>query len=146
MYNARDYILDCVNGIIGTGAPQVRAVVVDDGSTDGCGDLVRQTFGDDPRVRVISKPNGGCASARNYGRMHSDASHIAFVDADDVPGPLVPPKKQTAGSLWGKGRQSTPPSARRSSFRSSSRASMADLMARRCVPGTPRAGRMCARA
>ena len=27
----------------------------------------------------------GCASARNYGRMMSDASHIAFVDADDLP-------------------------------------------------------------
>jgi len=35
----------------------------------------------------LTKLNGGCASARNYGRMKSDASHIAFVDADDIPGP-----------------------------------------------------------
>ncbi len=85
MYNARDYILDCVRGIVGSEERDIRALVVDDGSTDGCGDLVAKEYEKDPRVKVISKPNGGCASARNYGRLASDATHIGFVDADDVP-------------------------------------------------------------
>lgn len=84
MYNARDYILECVNGIISNTSSDIHAVVVDDGSTDGGGDLVEETYRNNPRVRVLRKPNGGCASARNYGRMHSNTSHIAFVDADDV--------------------------------------------------------------
>ena len=87
MYNTRAYVLDCIAGILNGESEDVRVLVVDDGSTDGCGDLVAEHYGADPRVRLLRKPNGGCASARNYGRLNSDASHIAFVDADDVPGP-----------------------------------------------------------
>ena len=84
MYNTKEYIVECVAGIIENTASDVHAVVVDDGSIDGGADLVEQIYGANPRVRVIRKPNGGCASARNYGRLMSDATHIAFVDADDV--------------------------------------------------------------
>ena len=84
MYNTKDYVVECVEGIIANSSPDVRALVVDDGSTDGCGDLVRTAFAGNSRVSVHHKLNGGCASARNYGRMKSRASHIAFVDADDV--------------------------------------------------------------
>ena len=87
MYNARDWIKECIEGILSSPGDEIRALVVDDGSTDGSGSLVRDLYGDHPRVRLLSKPNGGCASARNFGRLHSETSHIAFVDADDVPGP-----------------------------------------------------------
>lgn len=82
-YNARDWILECVEGLVANDEADIRAVIVDDGSTDGSGDLVRRHFGDESRVRVLRKPNGGCASARNFGRLNSDATHVAFVDADD---------------------------------------------------------------
>lgn len=87
MYNARNWIRDCVDGILDGAGEDIRVLVVDDGSTDGSGDLVRETYSHNDQVVLLSKLNGGCASARNYGRMNSDASHIAFVDADDVPGP-----------------------------------------------------------
>ena len=87
MYNARDWIGDCIDGILASPGDEIRALVVDDGSTDGSGDMVRELYGDHPRVQLLPKANGGCASARNFGRLHSETSHIAFVDADDVPGP-----------------------------------------------------------
>jgi glycosyltransferase involved in cell wall biosynthesis len=87
MYNSRNFIVDCVNGILNGTSGEVRALVVDDGSTDDSAAVVRAHFGNDPRVVLLQKPNGGCASARNFGRMHSKATHIAFVDADDIPGP-----------------------------------------------------------
>lgn len=87
MYNSRPFIVECVDSLLEDGNPDIRVLVVDDGSTDGSGDLVAETYRDNPRVVLLQKENGGCASARNYGRMHSDASHIAFVDADDVAGP-----------------------------------------------------------
>lgn len=86
MYNSAPFIAECVAGILNGYGTDVRVLVVDDGSTDGGKDVVAQVYGADPRVKVLSKPNGGCASARNFGRLHSNASHIAFVDADDVPG------------------------------------------------------------
>lgn len=84
MYNTLDYIQECVDGLVDNTAEEVHVLVVDDGSTDGCGDFVAETYADNPRVRLLRKPNGGCASARNYGRLNSDATHIAFVDADDL--------------------------------------------------------------
>ena len=83
MYNAKDYIIECVESLLTPGRDDVRVIVVDDGSTDGCEKLVEKHFKKDNRVRVETKANGGCASARNYGRLVSDATHITFVDADD---------------------------------------------------------------
>lgn len=82
-YDADAYLTDCVSSLLCTGREDIRVIIVDDGSTDGCGDRAAAQFADDPRVRVARKPNGGCASARNYGRLVSDATHVAFVDADD---------------------------------------------------------------
>jgi FkbM family methyltransferase len=83
MYNTREYIAECVDSILADGNPDIRVIVVDDGSTDGCGDLVEKRYAGNERVRLVRKANGGCASARNYGRRCSNASHIAFIDADD---------------------------------------------------------------
>ena len=87
MYNSRAWIEACVDGILDGASDEVRALVVDDGSTDGSAALVHELYAGNPRVVLHRKANGGCASARNYGRLMSDAAHIAFVDADDVPGP-----------------------------------------------------------
>jgi len=84
MYNTLGYIIECVDSLLVPGRDDIKIIVVDDGSTDGCGDLVRATYADNPNVSVIRKANGGCASARNYGLMHSNASHITFIDADDL--------------------------------------------------------------
>ena len=83
MYNARDFIVECIDSIISDNNPDIHVIVVDDGSTDGGGDLVLERYADHDRVHLQRKANGGCASARNFGRMHSKATHIAFIDADD---------------------------------------------------------------
>ena len=87
MYNSTAWIIECVDALLADGNAEIRILVVDDGSTDGSRDLVAQHYAGHRRVVLLSKENGGCASARNFGRLHSDASHIAFVDADDVAGP-----------------------------------------------------------
>lgn len=87
LYNNRAFVTDCVDSLLADADPDIRILVVDDGSTDGSGDLVASRYAGNDRVVLLTKENGGCASARNFGRMHSDASHIAFVDADDLAGP-----------------------------------------------------------
>lgn len=86
-YNARDYLIECATSLLCEGRDDIRVIVVDDGSTDGSGEMAARHFADEPRLRVEHKPNGGCASARNYGRLMSDATHLAFVDADDFVSP-----------------------------------------------------------
>jgi glycosyltransferase involved in cell wall biosynthesis len=82
-YNVRDYIAETVRSLLCDGRDDVRVLVVNDGSSDGTEALVASEFAGDSRVLVLNKANGGCASARNYGRMMSDRTHIAFVDGDD---------------------------------------------------------------
>lgn len=91
LHNQRKFVLECIETLLARPCPEMRVIVVDDGSTDTSAKLVRRDYLGHPRVKLVSKPNGGCASARNYGRMLSDSSHIAFVDADDLPNPQLFP-------------------------------------------------------
>jgi glycosyltransferase involved in cell wall biosynthesis len=62
----------------------LEIIVIDDGSTDGTLALARSLAGADPRIRVLSKPNGGVSEARNAGIGASRGAFIAPVDADDI--------------------------------------------------------------
>ncbi len=77
-------VLDCVLGQQGV---RLEVVVVDDGSTDGSGDVAREVAAHDPRVRVVTQDNHGLGAARNTGVRHATGDLLAFADADDV----VPP-------------------------------------------------------
>jgi peptidoglycan-N-acetylglucosamine deacetylase len=59
-------------------------VVVDDGSPDDTGAIAAAAFADDPRVRVFVKPNGGKASALNYGIARASGAIMICLDADTV--------------------------------------------------------------
>ena len=61
-----------------------RAILVDDGSTDGSADKIRELL---PRATFpclfIEKENGGAGSARNAGLQAATARYISFIDSDD---------------------------------------------------------------
>jgi len=58
--------------------------VVDDGSTDETAAIVQRLADIDHRITLLRKPNGGLASARNYGIAHAAGAFIAPIDADDL--------------------------------------------------------------
>ena len=64
-------------------------LVVDDGSPDDTAAAASRLAGEDPRVRLIRKPNGGLSSARNAGLDVAAGRFVQFLDADDL---LLPGK------------------------------------------------------
>ncbi|MEI7634455.1 MAG: glycosyltransferase [bacterium] len=62
--------------------PELEIVFVDDGSHDRTAEIVRQTFQDDTRVCLITKQNGGKASALNYGVARAKGDFLVCIDAD----------------------------------------------------------------
>lgn len=70
---------------------RIEVVVVDDGSRDDT--VARLERLGDPRVRVLARPHGGIAAARNAGIAASASRYVAFHDSDDLalPGRLARP-------------------------------------------------------
>jgi cellulose synthase/poly-beta-1,6-N-acetylglucosamine synthase-like glycosyltransferase/peptidoglycan/xylan/chitin deacetylase (PgdA/CDA1 family)/spore germination protein YaaH len=59
-------------------------LVVDDGSPDDTLGTAQRAFADEPRVRVLTKPNGGKASALNYGIARASGEIVVALDADTL--------------------------------------------------------------
>jgi len=82
-YNRKDLLRRCLAAATNQDYPDYEVIVVDDGSTDGTGEMVRREF---PRVRYIrQEPNRGPAAARNRGIEAATGEIIAFTDDDCVP-------------------------------------------------------------
>ncbi len=62
--------------------PGLKIVFIDDGSTDDTFKKVQETFASTPNVYVCTKPNGGKASALNYGINLADSEYVVCIDAD----------------------------------------------------------------
>src|SRR5690554_5759208 len=83
VYGVEKYIAKCLLSIQQQTFTDFECIVVDDGSPDSSTEIGRKAVGEDDRFIFVSKPNGGLASARNFGLDRAKGDYIAFVDSDD---------------------------------------------------------------
>ena len=86
-YNLDRYVRPCLDSVASAarGADTgLEVVCVDDGSTDGTPAALDGFAAEDPRIRVVHKPNGGEGSARNAGVAAATGDWVTFLDGDDV--------------------------------------------------------------
>jgi len=83
VYNSSNYLHRCINSILKQSYRDIEVILVDDGSTDGSGEICDLIASDDKRVRVFHTPNSGVSSARNTGINSARGVFIFFVDSDD---------------------------------------------------------------
>lgn len=84
IFNVERYLGSCIDSILRQSFTDFELILVNDGSTDGCGEICDQYAKQDDRIKVIHKINGGLADARNSGIKVARAKWIAFIDSDDV--------------------------------------------------------------
>jgi CDP-glycerol glycerophosphotransferase len=87
-YQVVDYLAACLDSVLAQTWDPLEVVVVDDGSTDGTGEVADRVARRDDRVRVVHQANAGLGAARNTGVAHCTGTYLAFADSDDlvVPG------------------------------------------------------------
>ncbi|HEX8522603.1 MAG TPA: glycosyltransferase [Tepidisphaeraceae bacterium] len=81
-YNGSRTIRECLEGLRRLEYPHFEVIVVDDGSRDGVGEIVRQYD-----VRLIQTENRGLSNARNTGMMAARGEIVAYIDDDASPDP-----------------------------------------------------------
>ena len=82
VYNAKDYIIRCIDSILEQTFKDIELILIDDGSTDGS-ELICDRYKSNNTVKVIHQENRGVSSARNRGLEVATGTYVAFVDSDD---------------------------------------------------------------
>lgn len=83
IYNIKEYLERCVFSVCNQTYENLEIILVDDGSTDGTGELCDELAQKDARIRVFHKENGGSSTARNLGIEKAKGLYYGFVDSDD---------------------------------------------------------------
>lgn len=86
LYNGANYVEEALKCALAQDYDNVEILVVNDGSTDGgAGRELCMKYAD--QIRYMEKPNGGCASALNYGIREAKGEYISWLSHDDLYAP-----------------------------------------------------------
>lgn len=82
-HNGIEFIEACLNSVLGSEYPDFEVIVVDNASSDGSRDLVRQKFSRETKVKLLENAQSyGPAAGRNRGIAESGGQYLAFLDND----------------------------------------------------------------
>lgn len=82
VYNVEPYLRKCLDSIVNQTFRDLEILIIDDGSTDGSGEICDE-YRKDERVKVFHTNNRGLSCARNLGLDNATGDWIGFVDSDD---------------------------------------------------------------
>ena len=83
VYNAEEYIIECIESLLGQTLKECEFIFVNDGSNDGSQQIIERYKLLDSRIKLINQENQGVSCARNNGLKIALGEYIGFVDADD---------------------------------------------------------------
>lgn len=84
VYNTEKWIGECLDSILSQDFTDFEIICVNDGSTDNSLQILNAYAEKDSRIRVITRPNGGPATARNAALLSAKGQYIFFIDSDDT--------------------------------------------------------------
>lgn len=84
VYNVEPYLEEAIESVMHQSYTDLEIILVDDGSTDGSGEICDRYQKKDSRIKVIHQENRGLSAARNAGLDICRGGQIAFLDSDDA--------------------------------------------------------------
>lgn len=82
-YNCAQSIVRCIDSALNQTTVDLEVCVCNDGSTDDTLKVLRDHYGEHPRVTIIDKPNGGIGSASNAAVRACRGFYVGQLDSDD---------------------------------------------------------------
>lgn len=86
VYNVEAYLAQCLDSIIRQDHESFEVIVVDDGSTDSCPEILER-YKELPNFRIVRQNNAGLSAARNTGLRYATGEFVCFIDSDDYLAP-----------------------------------------------------------
>lgn len=83
VYNTEDYLDRCLKSIISQTYINIEIIVINDGSTDGSLQIIKEYLNKSNKIRFFNRINHGVGNTRNYGISKATGDYITFIDSDD---------------------------------------------------------------
>lgn len=84
VYDAEEYLRECLDSICNQTYQNLEIIIVDDGSKDSTASIVTKYAGQDKRIIPYYNENHGVSYSRNFALDHCTGEYVAFVDSDDI--------------------------------------------------------------
>lgn len=87
VYNVEKYLPQCLDSLKAQTLQHIEFIVINDGSTDGSLDVMREYAAGDPRFVIVNQENGGYGKAMNAGLARARGEYVGIVESDDFASP-----------------------------------------------------------
>ena len=84
IYNTAEYLPMALNSIRNQTLKDLQIILINDGSTDNCQEIIDKYGKKDPRIEWVKQKNRGLGSARNVGFKKATGEYVYFMDSDDL--------------------------------------------------------------
>jgi len=84
VYNGQRFLTEAIESILNQSFKDYEFLIINDGSKDKSEDIIKRYEQNDPRIRLISRPNKGLVATLNEGLAKAKGEYIARMDCDDI--------------------------------------------------------------
>lgn len=83
VYNMDKYLTECMDSVVNQTMTEIEIICINDGSTDGSLNVLKEYAVADTRIKIIDKKNSGLGPSRNLGLDYVTGECVMFLDSDD---------------------------------------------------------------